>query len=585
MNPIVSLSPVSSVSFQLGCQLHAAGRLADAEATMRQILAVEPRNLNAIYVIGVIAGQTGRHGLAAEVMRSVVANAPHFAMAHFNLAIALRALGRSDEAVSTCRRAMEIEAENADIHFLLGSLLVEAKRSGEAIGVFRRAVELRPESAEMRNGLGVALRDSGNPDDAISCFDQALRINPRLPEAHYNFGNALSDQIEFDRAIEAYHEALRCRPQYPEALLNLGTALVRRCRPDEAIAVFQRLHQFQPDLPAADWNHSHALLLRGDFAEGWARFESRRDARTFGDPKSQLPQPAWRGGSVQGKRVLLYAEQGFGDTLQFIRYAPMVAASGGHVIVECQPRLKNLLHTVEGISEIIECGDALPEFDVHCSLMSLPLAFGTVHGTIPAAIPYLRADAELASRWRERLRDTDRDPRVNDAGRRTFKVGLVWAGAARPECALAHATDRRRSIHLGQLAPLAEVDGVTFISLQKGDPARQARTPPRGMTLVDWSDELRDFADTAALVDGLDLVISVDTAVLHLAAALGKPVWLLNRSDTCWRWMMGRDDSPWYPTLRQFRQREMMKWEPVIAEVRTELERTVAAFSQARPRG
>jgi len=289
--------------------------------------------------------------------------------------------------------------------------------------------------------------------------------------------------------------------------------------------------------------------------------------------KRNFPQPMWKGEALHGQRILLHAEQGFGDALQFIRYAPLVAERGGQVVVECQPGLKTLLTSIAEIAQIIDQGETLPAFDLHCPLMSLPLAFGSRVETIPAAIPYLRADAARMARWRERLDQEKAWPStVNPPPGGSLKVGLVWAGKERPHQITLRPVNARRSMSLSQFAPLADVPGVVFVSLQKGGPAAQARTPPEGMRLVDWTDELEDFADTAALIECLDLVISVDTAVAHLAGALGKPVWLLNRFDTCWRWFAEREDSPWYPAMRLFRQPRYMEWEPVIASVRKQLE-------------
>jgi hypothetical protein len=279
--------------------------------------------------------------------------------------------------------------------------------------------------------------------------------------------------------------------------------------------------------------------------------------------------------------VLLHAEQGFGDSIQFIRYAPLVAQRGGHVIVQCQPGLETLLAGVEGISQIITRDEPLPDFDLHCPLMSLPWVFATRLDTIPAAIPYLRANTEKVAHWRERLaREQSTSGETGPSRCDTLKIGLVWAGEARPHRPHVNRINRRRSMSLSQFAPLAQVPGVAFISLQKGKSAEQAQTLPPGMRLLDWTAELNDFADTAALIEALDLVISVDTSVAHLAGALGKPVWLLNRFDTCWRWLLDRSDSPWYPTMRLFRQPQPGAWAPVIAEVREQLKLLVQSRSK-----
>ena len=261
--------------------------------------------------------------------------------------------------------------------------------------------------------------------------------------------------------------------------------------------------------------------------------------------------------------LLVHSEQGLGDTLQFCRFVPIVA-QGAKIVLEVQPPLHRLLADLPGIAEIVAEGDKLPPFDLHCALLSLPRFLGTSLETIPGEVPYLTADPLLVSAWRRRL-----------AGLAGLKIGLVWAGGPRPDEPAESSVDRHRSMPLARLAALAEVEGVSFVSLQKGPPAAQAAQPPPGMVLHDFTAELDDFADTAALVEALDLVISVDTAVAHLAGALGKPVWLLNRFDTCWRWLLGRDDSPWYPTLRQFRQPAAEDWDSVIAAVKAALAQRV----------
>ena len=533
-------------AFLIGHQQHQAGRLAEAEAIYRQILAVDPRHADAMHLLGVLAGQAGRHDAAADLIGKAVALAPHFALAHFNLATALNEGGRRDAAIAACRRTLELQPGHAEAHFLLGTLLMKKEQPAEAAAAYRRTLELKPDYAEAHNNLSVALRDQGHDDEAMAACRRAIQIKPDYALAHFNVGNALRDQNNTDEAMAAYRRAL----------------------------------EIQPDLPAVKWNYSQLLLLRGDFERGWPLYEARLDARIhgaskiFGASQGGFHQPVWGGGPLDGRRILLRAEQGFGDTLQFVRYAPLVAQRGGRVILECQPGLKSLLTSVENVSQIIERGEPLPALDLHCPMMSLPLAFGTRLATIPAGIPYLRADARKAAQWRGRLEQRENSlGKGNAPQRRALKIGLVWAGSTRPDQPTATALDRRRSIALSRLAPLAAVPGTLFVSLQKGASAKQAQTPPEGMALADWTDELHDFSDTAALVEALDLVISVDTAVAHLAGALGKPVWLLNRFDTCWRWMLERGDSPWYPTLRQFRQPGFMEWDPVIAEVRGQLER------------
>jgi hypothetical protein len=307
-------------------------------------------------------------------------------------------------------------------------------------------------------------------------------------------------------------------------------------------------------------------LLSGRFEEGWKEHEWRWKTKHMSASARDFSEPLWSGEAIGDRVLLLHAEQGLGDTLQFCRYVPLILASA-KIVLEVQAPLVRLLSRLSGVIEIVKRGNKLPSFDVHCPLLTLPHVFGTTIDTIPATIPYLAADPTHAAEWRKRLAHLD-----------GLRVGLVWAGGQQLPA------DSRRSIVLDMLAPLAEVSGISFVSLQKGEAAAQTANRPAGLTVHDFTADLHDFADTAALVDGLDLVISVDTAVAHLAGALGKPVWLLNRFDIDWRWLLDRDDSSWYPTLRQFRQPSPGDWNHVICAVRHALQRLRAGDSdQLRP--
>ncbi|HTX48875.1 MAG TPA: tetratricopeptide repeat protein, partial [Caulobacteraceae bacterium] len=378
---------------------------------------------------------------------------------------------------------------------------------------------------------------------------------------HYNLGILLE---ELGRPVEAeasFRAALHQQPASFEAIVGLAVVLRHLGRVAEAEACLGEALSLRPNDAEAHLNLACTLLLAGRLAEGWEHFEWRWKTRL--SARARDPSTLWTGEPIRGRTILLHGEQGFGDTLQFCRYAPLVAANGATVVLEVPRPLVRLMSRLPGVAEVVAHGDPSPPFELHCPMMSLPLVTGTTLETIPGA-SYLVAEPMLAAEWRERLGAL--------AG---LKVGLVWAGGRREDPNLA-ALDARRSITLEMLAPLRAVRGASFVSLQKGDPAAQAASQPRGVALHDFTAELEDFADTAALIDGLDLVISVDTSVAHLAGGLGKPVWLLNRFDTDWRWLLNRDDSPWYPSLRQFRQPSPGEWNPVVDAVRDALERLVA---------
>jgi tetratricopeptide (TPR) repeat protein len=446
---------------------------------------------------------------------------------------------------------LTFDPAHADALHLLGVIALQTGRYDQAIHYIRQAIGLHGVGPNHYSNIGYALH--------------RFRLNhPDLCDAHVHLGNALFALGRPAEAEASYREALRLRPNYPEAHNNLGSVLYALGRPGAAEASYRESLRLRPNYPEAHNNLGFALLLAGRFEEGWKECEWRWKTELLARSAREFSVPLWSGEAIGDRIILLHAEQGLGDTLQFCRYVPLVVCGGG-IILEVQASLVRLLSRLPGIMEIVARGDTLPPFDLYCPLMSLPLAFGTTLDTIPAATPYLSANPALAANWQKRL-----------AGLDGLRIGLVWAGSIRLSQPEAATTDRRRSLALDAMAPLSEASGVSFISLQKDEPAAQAANPPRGMTLLDFTADLHDFEDTAALIVNLDLVISVDTSVAHLAGALGKPVWLLNRFDTCWRWLLNRDDSPWYPTLRQFRQPRPGDWATVICEMQDALRRLAA---------
>jgi tetratricopeptide (TPR) repeat protein len=531
----------------------------------------------------------GRNDLAVDLIRRALALDPNYAEAHSNLANALKDNGQLDEAVAACRHAIALRPSYAEAHNNLGNALIGKGRLEEAIAVFRRAIALNPNLSGAHNNLGNALKDKGQLQEAIVAYRQAIALRPNYAEAHnnlsavlidegqleeaiaacrqaivlrpdyaeayINLGNAMMGEGRLEEAIAAYRQAIALRPNYAEAHNNLGNALKDKGQLEEAIAAFRQAIDFDPDSPQAHNNYSYALLGRGDLQQGWQELEWRWKCNFSHSPHRDFTQPQWDGCSLEARTILLQTEQFFGDALQFIRYFHTVAQQGGTIVIECQAELQRLFQTMARGCQVVARGQPLPAFDLHCPLLTLPRIFGTTLANIPNTVPYLHADAEDAGRWQQRLSDHCR----------VVKVGLVWAGSpTRPN-------DRNRSMKLARLAPLGHAPGVCFFSLQKGDAAAQAKTPPPGMELIDWTEELNDFADTAALIANLDLVIAVDTAVAHLAGAMGKPVWLLVPFPPDWRWLLDRADSPWYPTMRLFRQETPGDWDSVIRRVAAEL--------------
>ena len=433
----------------------------------------------------------------------------------------------------------------------------QAGRLAEAERLFRQVLAVNPRHADSLHLLGVIAYQTGRHDLAVDMIGKAIAINPREASLQSNLGNLLLQQGRLDEAVASYRRAIELKPDFSEALNNLGNALRAQKQLDEAVASYRRALKLRPDDPEVHYNLATALLARGDMPAGWEEHEWRWKTPQLAPSRRDFAQPQWRGEPAEGRTLLIHAEQGFGDTLHFCRYAPLAAAQGLRVILDLPKPLVRLLGSLSGVDQIVAPGEALPAFDLHCPMMSLPLALRTTIDTIPADVPYLYPDAAQVRFWQGRL------GALENQGRR---IGVAWAGNPRPHILAAAAIGRRRSIAPDRLAPLCELPGLHFFSLQKDGPAAPADFP-----LIDFMAEMRDFADTAALIANLDLIISVDTSVVHLAAALGKPVWVLDRFNSCWRWLVGRHDSPWYPGLRLYRQPHPGDWNSVVAEVARDL--------------
>ncbi|HUZ73953.1 MAG TPA: tetratricopeptide repeat-containing glycosyltransferase family protein [Stellaceae bacterium] len=480
-------------------------------------------------------------------------------------ALALHRQGRLAAAERLYDALIGKNHDNFEALHGLGLIKLQRGNPVESLRLIRKAVKQNPNSVEAQGNLGNVLVILERYDEALVHFETALALRPGFAATHNNLGTVLWRLGRQDAALAHFRTALALAPGYAEAHNNLGLVLKDCNRFEEAIEHWTKAEAIRPSYGEAHWNEALGRLALGQYEIGWAKFEWRWLTPVSGVRPRNFTQPLWRGEPLEGRTILLHAEQGLGDTLQFARFVPLVAARGGRVVLEVQPPLAPLLARLDGVAEICRQAAPLPPFAVQCPLMSLPLAFGTRLETIPVTMPYLPVDPARAAVWQQRVAALD-----------GLRVGLVWAGAPRPFQPRAHDVDRRRSITLQHFAPLADVPGVSFISLQKGAPAAQTRTPPAGMVIHDWTETLRDFADTAALIAALDLVISVDTSVVHAAGGLARPVWLLNRYDSCWRWLVGRTDSPWYPTLRQFRQPRPGDWATVMQEVRAALVARVA---------
>jgi tetratricopeptide (TPR) repeat protein len=536
---------------------HEAGRLDDAERLYAQVLAADPQHADALHLLGVIACQTGRPALAVERIIKAIRINGSAAYYHSNLSNALILLGRFDDAAVACRKAIALEPNFAQAHANLGTALAKAGRFNEAIAACDTAIRLDPDDASSYANLGDALWSLGRAEAAIAAYKTAIRLSPGDASAHASLGHALWAMGLAEAALEACNTATRLNPNHAIAHLNLGNALEGLGRLEESLAAYRKAISLKPDIPESHFNLGHTLLKTGAFEEGWDKFEWRWKMKQMAGARRDFGKPFWQGEFVAGRTLLIHAEQGFGDNLQFCRYATLAAARGLRVILEAPKPLMRLLRGLAGVAHVIGYGDALPPFDFHVPVMSLPRAFGTTIETIPGKTPYLHADQDSVEVWRQRL---------SESVGQSLKIGVAWAGNPRNHSSELAAVDRRRSLAPEFLAPLFEIQGLRFLSLQKAGPPAPADFP-----LVDHMQGMEDFADTAALIANLDLVISVDTAIAHLAGALGKPVWLLNRFDSCWRWLTGRRDTPWYPDMRLYRQPAPGEWRPVVAEIAVDL--------------
>jgi tetratricopeptide (TPR) repeat protein len=559
------------------------GRPAEAEAICRRVLQAVPHDAEALHLLGLIALQTGDADAAVRLVGEAVAAAPDEPKYRVNLSAVLGQAGRNDEALEAARVAVTLHPDFAEAHNNLGSALVRIGSVRDALASYLRAIGLRPDYDEAFYNRGVALQMLGAQEAAAFCFQQAIMLQPDYVEAHnrlgvchvalkrfdaalaaydeaiaidpdydepfYNRGVAFQTMERHEEAVASYSQALALRPDYAEALKNRGMVLQALERYGEALADFDSAIALRPEHAQTHFSKAACLLQSGDFGHGWPEYEWRLQLPELATGRREFSQPRWHGEtSISGKTILLYGEQGLGDTIQFSRFVPEVAAHGARIVLEVQRSLVRLLAGLPGVSEAVAQDEELPPFDLHCPLPSLPAALGATLDTLTAS-PHLAADPEPAAGWRQRVRAFP-----------GLRVGLAWAGAVGP------GADARRSMTLGTLGPLSEIRGVSFFSLQKDAAASQIHWS-QALRPYDFMGDVVDFADTAALVEALDLVISVDTSVAHLAGAMGKPVWLLARFDACWRWLRGRDDSPWYPTVRLFRQTAPGDWDGVVARV------------------
>ena len=534
------------------------GQLDEAIAACRQAIALKPNFPEAHNNLGNVLLEQGRDGDAIAHFQEALRLRPVFPEPHNNLANALLRQGKADDAMTHCRQALRYRPDFAEAHDNMGTAHLQLGNTNEAIACFRESLRLNPNLAAFWGNLGNTLARQEKFEEAIACYEKAIHLKPSDAKAYNNLGNALERQDKLDGAAHHFEQALQLEPQCAETHSNLAIVHMRQGMMDKALANFDQALRIDPKLAGARLNRAQLNLLLGNFAQGWPDFEFRK---TQPDEKERrFTAPRWNGSDLTNKTILLVAEHGLGDTLHFVRYARLVKDRGATVVLECQSELLPLLASTPGIDQLFGRDSQLPSIDFQVPLLSLPRIFHTELSSVPASIPYLHAKQDLVEHWRGAL--------ASCAGR-TFKVGIAWQGNP------AYRYDRQRSIPVKHFGQLALLDGVELISLQKGPAADQLATLKRQLPIVDLGRNLDEtpgaFMDTAAVMMIIDLVISSDTAIAHLAGALGVPVWVALPMVPDWRWLLEREDSPWYPTMRLFRQTQAGRWEDVFDRIAVEL--------------
>ena len=615
---------------QQGLDHHRAGRLQQAEVIYRQILQQKPDEPEALNLLGVIALQVGRPEAALPLLARSAQVAPGYGTFN-NMGEALRYLGRLDEAIAAYRQSLQLNPNNVDAVANMGLALYQQGKSADSIDAFeralrmagnapradwldhlgcsymqqgdayraatqhRKAIALAPQYAPAHANLALALSKIPNSmDEAMAEAKRAVELAPSSAEAHAAMGHVLERSDKVLDAAESFRRAIALEPNNVEHYGQCAFALERADKPDQAIALLEeaaaklkpdaRVHSalsglhrmkrtYAAALKSADEairlssnhgeGHGHralALLSLGDYLRGFEEYEWRWRCASFTSIARNFDRPLWDGSDPLGRTILVHTEQGFGDTLQFLRYVPLLAAQGATVIVEANYSLIKLVARVKGVARTVAAGLGLPDFDLHCPLLSLPRSFQTTTDQVPGESPYLFADPDRVAFWSKKL---------SESGNRK-RVGLIWAGNVKP--------DAKRNIPANLLAPLAGVanQNLQFFSLQKHDAATYTR-PPEELRLIDLADHLTDFHETAAIMSNMDLVITIDSAPAHLAGGLGRPTFTLLPFSPDWRWQLDREDSPWYPTMRLFRQARDGDWTDAIADVRDELERVASS--------
>ena len=548
--------------------LKGLGKFDDALESIDRAIQIDSNFAESFYNKGNILAQINKLEEAVLALDRLTELKPTNELAFFLKGNLLQRLDKRLEAKKAYESAIQIKPNFIEALNNLGLCLVELDDPESGIIYLEKALKINPKFYESLGNLGVALEKLGRYEDSIKVQDEALEINPNFLQAYQNKGVAIEKLGDLEESLKCYDKAISIDPNYSPAYFNRGYVLDRLLRFEDALENYNKAIELNPEGVDTRWNRSLLLLCSGDYENGWREYESRLHLKkaVLNYDRSKIEAHEWRGPSqsLDQKTILVRSEQGLGDTIQFCRYIKILKDMGARVIIEAQPPLINLLSNVEGLDLIVGQGSQLPEYDYYCNLMSLPYLLGTTCQTIPNTVPYIKADSDKVAMWAKKL-----------GPKNCKRVGLVWSGGFRPDQPELWPINKRRNIELVKLKDF-NIDGVEFHSLQKGELPESELVVLflqnwDGPKIINHADSLSDFTDTAALIENLDLVISVDTSTAHLAGALGKTVWLMNRFDTCWRWFLDREDSPWYPTFKIFRQPAPNEWDSVVKRIAADL--------------
>ena len=533
-----------------GFALHQQGKLDEAQLYYETVLRADPKNFDALHLLGVMAHQRQNHPAAIALLDRAIQHNPRSALAHLNRGNTRKEMGDVQRAIADYERAITIQPGYAEAYVNLGIALQESQQPDQALTCYRKAIGLKADFAEAYFALGNALQEHGQMDAAIVSLREATRLRPGFAAAFCNLGNLFKEMGRFDDAIAVYAQAIHAQPDFAVAHCNLGNVQKEKQQFQLAVTSYTQATTLNPDFAEAHWNRSLVHLLLGEFEAAWPLFEWRWRAKKNNISLPDFRRPLWLGEqALKGKKILICWEQGFGDTIQFCRYVSLVQTLGAKVLLVVPPSLVPLLKTLDGVDQVLGPDEPISDFDYYCPLMSLPLAFHTTLSTIPAPKAYLHVDESRSVFWAAKLPQTGKK-----------RVGIAWSGST---------TNKNRSLPLAELIDHLPKH-LDYVCLQKDvtDPERDILSHA---DMVCFNQDIVDFGDTAALCGLMDLIISIDTSAAHLAGAMGKPTWVLLPHLPDWRWLLDRSDSPWYPSMRLYRQEEMGAWEPVLQRVAQDL--------------